>query len=63
MKFELCGWHVWIGCHAEFISASHEILNQVQDDISDGPCDGLGFVSPARRQAGISIFEFRIYGG
>jgi len=34
-----------MGCHAEFISASHEILNQVQDDISGGLFDDLGFVS------------------
>jgi len=34
-----------MGCHAEFISASPEILNQVQDDTSDGFFDGLEFVS------------------
>jgi len=39
------GWYVWIGCHAEFISASHQILNQVQDDIFGRLFDDLGFVS------------------
>ncbi len=34
---------VWIGCHAEFISASHEILNQVQHDISDTLFGDFGF--------------------
>jgi hypothetical protein len=44
-KSEIWGWHVWIGCHAEFISASLEILNQVQDDVSHRLSDGFVFVS------------------
>ena len=44
----------WIGCHAELVSASPEILNQVQDDIFNRFFDDPGFFR-------ILIFEFRIY--
>jgi hypothetical protein len=41
-KLETC--HSFSIIRSEFISASHEILNQVQDDISDGFFGGSGFV-------------------